>query len=205
MAPWAEVRYLGEKHAFSATQLVAMCLAKLRHTTDIQRRAIQDAAAIAGLNALRLINDTTATALSWGITKTDLPDPVNPRNIMSKGQLVVKGSAYDRHLGGCDIDYALLQHFAKEFKTKYKIDVMSSPKATFRLAVGCERRKRVLSANTKAPLNVESIMNDVDASSKLSRDEYEQLIAPVLERISGPLERHSPSLVSPSTRSTLSS
>ncbi|KAF9241769.1 heat shock protein 70 family [Melanogaster broomeanus] len=220
----AEVRYLGEKHTFSATQLVAMYFAKLRDITsnelktavsdvviaipgwytDIQRRAIQDAAAIAGLNALRLINDTTATALSWGITKTDLPDPENPRNIMfvdvghssmsvsvvafTKGQLVVKGSAYDRHLGGRDIDYALLQHFAKEFKTKYKIDVMSNPKATFRLAVGCERLKKVLSANTEAPLNVESIVNDVDASSKLSRDEYEQLIAPVLERISGPLE-----------------
>ncbi|KAF9234284.1 Hsp70 protein-domain-containing protein [Melanogaster broomeanus] len=214
----AEVRYLGEKHTSSATQLVAMYFAKLRDITsnelktavsdvviaipgwytDIQRRAIQDAAAIAGLNALRLINDTTATALSWGITKTDLPDPENPRNIMfvdvghssmsvsvvvfTKGQLVVKGSAYDRHLGGRDIDYALLQHFAKEFKTKYKIDIMSNPKATFRLA-------KVLSANNEAPLNVESIMNDVDASSELSRDEYEQLIAPVLERIPGPLEQ----------------
>ncbi|KAF9231842.1 Hsp70 protein-domain-containing protein [Melanogaster broomeanus] len=50
--------------------------------TDIQRRAIQDPAAIAGLNALRPINDTTGTALSWGITKPDLPDPENPRNIM---------------------------------------------------------------------------------------------------------------------------
>ncbi|KAF9231839.1 Hsp70 protein-domain-containing protein [Melanogaster broomeanus] len=214
----AEVRYLGEKHTFSATQLVAMYFAKLRDITsnelktavsdvviaipgwytDIQRRAIQDAAAIAGLNALRLINDTTATALSWGITKTDLPDPENLRNIMfvdvghssmsvsvvafTKGQLVVKGSAYDRHLGGRDIDYALLQHFAKEFKTKYKIDVMSNPEATFRLA-------KVLSANNEAPLNVESIMNDVDASSELSRDEYEQLIALVLERIPGPLEQ----------------
>ncbi|KAF9234292.1 heat shock protein 70 family [Melanogaster broomeanus] len=212
-------------HTFSATQLVAMYFAKLRDITsnelktpvsdvviaipgwytDIQQRAIQDAAAIAGLNALRLINDTTATALSWGITKTDLPDPENPRNIMfvdvghssmsvsvvafTKGQLVVKGSVYDRHLEGRDMDYALLQHFAKEFKTKYKIDVMFNPKATFRLAVGCERLKKVLSANTEAPLNVESIMNDVDASSKLFRDEYEQLITPVLERISGPLEQ----------------
>ncbi|KAF9234289.1 Hsp70 protein-domain-containing protein [Melanogaster broomeanus] len=174
--------YLGEKHTFSATQLVAMYFARLcdpaSHElktavsdvvvpipgwyTDIQRRAIQDPAAIAGLDALRLISDTTATALSWGITKTDLPDPENPASSSSK---------------------------ALQFKTKYKIDVMSNPKATFRLAVGCERLKKVLSANTEAPLNVESIMNDVDAPSKLSRDEYEQLIAPVLERISGPLEQ----------------
>ncbi|KAF9241759.1 heat shock protein [Melanogaster broomeanus] len=186
------------------TKYLHATLVDVNGTVGAERRAIQDAAAIAGLNALRLINDTTATALSWGITTTDLPDPENPRNIMfvdvahssmsvsvvafAKGQLVVKGSAYDRHLGGRDIDYALLQHFAKELKTKHKIDVMSNPKATFRLAVGCEPLKQVLSANTEAPLNVESIMNDVDASSKLSRDEYKQLIAPVLERISGPLE-----------------
>lgn len=173
--------------------------------TDIQRRAIQDAAAIAGLNALRVINDTTAVALSWGITKVDLPEPENPRHVMfvdvghsslsvsivafSKGQLVVKASAYDRHLGGRDIDYALLQHFATEFKTKYKIDVLSSPKATFRLAVGCERLKKILSANSEAPLSVESIMNDVDASSKLSRDAYEGFLTPLLERIAAPLQQ----------------
>ncbi|KAH0828092.1 heat shock protein 70 family [Lanmaoa asiatica] len=221
----AEVMYLGEKRTFSATQLVAMYLGKLRDTTshelrsavsdvvmavpgwytDTQRRAIQDAAAIAGLNILRIINDTTAAALTWGITKTDLPEPENPRHILfvdvghscmsvavvafSKGQLVVKSSAYDRHLGGRDIDYALLKHFATEFKTKYKIDVLSSPKATFRLGVGCERLKKILSANTEAPLSVESIMNDVDASSKLSRDAYEELIAPVLDRIALPLQQ----------------
>jgi heat shock protein 4 len=221
----AEVSYLGEKRTFSATQLLAMYLGKLRDTashelrsavsdvvlavpgwyTDIQRRAIQDAAAIAGLNTLRVINDTTAAALSWGITKTDLPEPENPRHILfvdvghssmsvavvafSKGQLVVKAAAYDRHLGGRDIDYALLQHFATQFKTKYKIDVLSSPKATFRLAVGCERLKKILSANSEAPLNVESIMNDIDASSKLSRETYEDLIAPVLDRIAIPLQQ----------------
>ncbi|KAF8546809.1 actin-like ATPase domain-containing protein [Imleria badia] len=49
----------------------------------------------------------------------------------SKGYLIVNSAAYDRHLGGRDIDYALLQYFAEEFKTIYKIDVLSSPEATF--------------------------------------------------------------------------
>ena len=173
--------------------------------SDIQRRAIIDAAAIANLNVLRLINDTTATALGYGITKADLPEPENPRHVIfvdvghadmsvavvafSKGQLTVKSTAYDRNLGGRDIDYALVEHFSKEFKAKYKIDVMSSPKATFRLSAGCEKLKKVLSANAEAPLNVESIMNDVDASSKLSREQLEGLIAHVLDRIPGPLHR----------------
>lgn len=173
--------------------------------TDIQRRAMLDAAQIAGLNALRLINDTTAVALSWGITKTDLPEAENPRHVMfvdvghssmsvsvvafSKGQLSVKAAAYDRHLGGRDIDYALLQYFAAQFNAKYHIDVLSSPKATFRLAVGCEKLKKILSANNEAPLSVESLMNDIDASSKLHRETYEDLIADVLARIALPLQQ----------------
>jgi heat shock 70kDa protein 4 len=173
--------------------------------TDVQRRALLNAAAVAGLNPLRLIPDHTAVAFGYGITKSDLPDPENPRHVVfvdighsamsvaivafSKGQLTVKSTAYDTHLGGRDIDYALVQHFAEEFKTKYRIDVLSNPKATFRLYASAEKLKKILSANAEAPLSVESIMNDVDASSRLTRDQYEQLIAGPLERIPGPLQR----------------
>lgn len=107
----------------------------------------------------------------------------------SKGQLNVKATAYETHVGGRDIDYALVQHFAEEFKGKYKIDVLSSPKAMFRLQAGCDKVKKILSANAEAPLNVESIMNDVDASSRLNREEYEALIAPVLARIEEPIKQ----------------
>ncbi|KAI0355801.1 heat shock protein 70 [Trametes cingulata] len=221
----AQVNYLGEQKVFSATQIVAMYLGKLRDTaakelktgvsdvvitvpgwyTDAQRRALLDAAQIANLNCLRLINDTTAVALGYGITKSDLPEAENPRHVVfvdvghssmsvsvvafSKGQLTVKSTAYERHVGGRDIDYALLLHFAHEFKDKYKIDVLSNPKAIFRLSAGCDRVKKVLSANAEAPLNVESIMNDVDATSRITREEYEELIAPVLNRLEAPLKQ----------------
>ncbi|KIK69477.1 hypothetical protein GYMLUDRAFT_53862 [Collybiopsis luxurians FD-317 M1] len=220
-----EVNYLGERQSFSATQLVAMYLGRIRDTasaelktnvsdiviavpgwfTDIQRRAIHDAASIAGLNVLRLINDTTASALGYGITKSDLPEADSPKYVafvdvghsslsvsivaFSKGQLIVKATAYDRHLGGRDIDYALVRHFSKEFKEKYKIDVLSNPKATFRLAAAAEKLKKVLSANAEAPINVESIMNDIDAASKLTRDQLEELIADELSRIAAPIQR----------------
>jgi heat shock 70kDa protein 4 len=211
---------------FTATQLVAMYLGKLRDIaakelkqvvsdvviavpswyTDVQRRALIDAANIASLNPLRIINDTTAVALGYGITKSDLPGPdQTPRHVVfvdvghsnysaavvafSKGQLQVKSTAYDRHLGGRDIDYALVKHFSKEFKTKYKIDVLSNPKATFRLASQVERLKKILSANAEAPLAVESIMNEIDASSKLSREQLEGLITDLLDRVVKPLEQ----------------
>lgn len=220
-----KVRFANEERVFSATQLLGMYLGKLRDTaknelggagvsdvvlsvpqwfTDTQRRAVLDAAEIAGLNPLRLLNDTTATALGYGITKTDLPEAESPRNVVfcdfghssyqvavvafSKGQLTVLGTASDRHFGGRDMDFALLNHFAEEFKGKYKIDVLSNPKAIFRLSAGCERLKKVLSANAMAPLNVESLMEDIDAASSLKREDFEQLISPLLEKVTKPLE-----------------
>ncbi|WVO16874.1 hypothetical protein L204_104560 [Cryptococcus depauperatus] len=219
-----KVNYRGEPTEFSFTQLVAAYLGKLRDTasaelkqsvsdivlavpgwyTDVQRRSILSAANIAGLNPLRLINDTTAIALGYGITKADLPeDSENARNVVfidighsnysvavvgfSKGQLTVKSTAYDRNFGGRDFDYALVQYFAEEFKTKYKVDVLSSPKAVFRLTTGCERLKKVLSANAEAPINVESLMNDVDATSSLTREAFEKLTDHLLSRVSEPL------------------
>lgn len=200
--------YLGKLRDIAANEIKSgvsdVVIAIPAWFNETQRRAVLDAAQIAGLNCLRLMNDTTAVALGYGITKTDLPeDEENPRHVVfvdvghsnmsvsvvaySKGRLAMKATAFNRHLGGRDIDYALVQHFAEEFKGKYKIDVMSSPKARFRLAAGCEKLKKILSANAEAPLSVESIMTDIDASSKLKRDQYENLISHVLDGVVGPI------------------
>lgn len=222
----AEVSYLGSKEQFTGTQLVSMFLSKVKSTasaelklpvsdivisvppwfTDIQRRSIMDAAEIAGLKLLRLINDTTATALGYGITKLDLPTAEEkPRRVafidighsnyavsiveFKKGELAVKSTAYDRHFGGRDFDKALVDHFAKEFKEKYKIDIYTNPKALVRVATAAEKMKKMLSANAQAPLSIESLMNDVDVSSMMKRDEVETLIQPLLDRVTIPLEQ----------------
>ena len=218
--------YLNNKEQFTATQLVSMFLSKVKATasaelklpvsdivisvppwfTDVQRRSILDAAEIAGLKLLRLINDTTATALGYGITKLDLPTAEEkPRRVafidighsnyacsvveFKKGELNVKSTAYDRHFGGRDFDKALVDHFAKEFKEKYKIDINTNPKALVRVAAAAEKMKKILSANAQAPLSIESLMNDVDVSSMMKRDELEALIQPLLDRVTVPLEQ----------------
>lgn len=79
------------------------------------------------------------------------------------------GAAYDKHFGGRNFDYAIAEHFADEFKGKYKIDVRENPKAYYRVLTAAEKLKKVLSANTQAPFNIESVMNDVDVSSSLTR------------------------------------
>ena len=105
--------------------------------TDMQRRALLDAAEIAGLNPLRLMNDTTAAALSYGITKTDLPEE-KAKNIcfvdvghstysvaivsFVKGKLAVLSTAYDPNWGGRDLDALLVDHFAEQFKVLSLLD-----------------------------------------------------------------------------------
>ena len=222
----AEVTYMGKKERFTATQLIAMYLSKIKTTasaeirlpvtdvviscpswfTDPQRRSLLDAAEIAGLKVLRLTNDTTATALGWGITKTDLPSAEEkPRRMafvdighstyscsvvdFKKGELAVKSSASDRHFGGRNFDKALVDHFAKEFKEKFKIDVSENIKARTRVAAACEKLKKVLSANASAPLNIESLMNDVDVRGFLKREELEELVRPLLDRATAPLKQ----------------
>ncbi|KAK4156232.1 heat shock protein 70 family [Chaetomidium leptoderma] len=220
----AEVSYLGQKEQFNATQMVAMFLSKIKHTTateiklpvseivmsvptwftDGQRRALIDAADIAGLKLLRLINDTTAAALGYGITKLDLPAAdEKPRRVafvdvgysdyscsiveFKKGELAVKANAYDRHFGGRDFDRALVEHLQKEFLGKYKIDIFSNPKALTRVYAAAEKTKKVLSANQQAPLNIESLMNDIDVRAMITRQEFEAMVEPLLNRIDATL------------------
>jgi heat shock protein 4 len=221
----AEVNYLGKKEKFTATQLVGMYLSKIKQTagaelklpvqdvcmsvppwfTDVQRRALIDAAEIAGLRVLRLINDGTAAALGWGITKLDLPAPEEqPRRVcfvdvghssytvsiveFKKGELAVKATTWDKDFGGRDFDRALVDHLAKEFKGKYKVDIMTHGRALARTIAAAEKTKKVLSANQQSPVNIESLMNDIDASTMITRQEFEAMIEPLLARTHKPLE-----------------
>lgn len=222
--PLVHARYLGETRVFTPTQVLGMMLSNLKaiaetnlnaavvdccigipvYFTDLQRRAVLDAATIAGLHPLRLIHETTATALAYGIYKTDLPenDQLNVAFVdighaslqvciagFKKGQLKILGHSFDRSLGGRDFDEVLFQHFAAKFKEEYKIDVSQNARASLRLRVACEKLKKVLSANPEAPLNIECLMEEKDVRGFIKRDEFEQISAPILERVKRPLEK----------------
>ncbi|KAI9203611.1 heat shock protein 70 family [Polychytrium aggregatum] len=224
----ASVYYGEDQRIFTYTQLAAMFFSKVKEFTskeikapmtdavisvplwftDAQRRSIIEAATIAQINPLRLLNDTTAAALAYGITKTDLPDPAantKPRNVVFvdlgfssyqvavvsfvKGKLTVKGTAYDRNFGGRDFDEVLVQHFIKEFDAKYKLDIKSSPKAVFRLRQGCEKVKKIISANPITMLNIECLLDDKDVQAQVTRELFEDLSKPLLDRLQAPLDR----------------
>ncbi|XP_077212401.1 heat shock 70 kDa protein 15-like [Tasmannia lanceolata] len=222
--PLIHTRYLGEMSSFTPTQVLGMILSDLKsiaeknlntavvdccigipvYFTDLQRRAVLDAATIAGLHPLRLMHETTATALAYGIYKTDLPenDQVNVAFVdvghasmqvcivgFKKGQLKVLAHAFDRSLGGRDFDEALFRHFAVKFKEEYKIDVFQNARACQRLRASCEKLKKILSANPEAPLNIECLMDEKDVRGFIKRDEFEQISIPILERVKRPLEK----------------
>ncbi|CAL9195417.1 unnamed protein product [Musa hybrid cultivar] len=222
--PLIHANYLGELRAFTPTQILAMVLSNLKsiaetnlhaavvdccigipvYFTDLQRRAVLDAATIAGLHPLRLLHETTATALAYGIYKTDLPesDQLNVAFVdvghasmqvciagFKKGKLKILAHSYDRSLGGRDFDEVLFKHFAAKFKDEYKIDVYQNARACLRLRAACEKLKKVLSANPEAPLNIECLMEEKDVRGFIKREEFEHISAPILERVKGPLEK----------------
>lgn len=221
----AEVELGGKKHVFTATQLAAMFIDKVKQTVEVETKAtvkdvciavptwfteeqrynVADAARIAGLNPVNIVNDITAAGVAYGVFKPDLPEPNEKPRIVAfvdighstyttsiaaihNGHLKVLGIAYDKHFGGRNIDRALAEHFADEFKSKYKIDIRSNPKAYNRVLTACEKLKKVLSVNSEAPINIESLMDDIDVSSQLKREQLEELIEPMLKRTSIPIK-----------------
>lgn len=181
-----------------------ICLSVPVWYTEKQRRAAADACKIAGLNPVRIVNEVTAAAVGYGVFKAnDLPED-QPRKVafvdighssyqvtvaaVKKGELKILGSAYDKHFGGRDFDNAIANHFADEFVSKYKINVRENPKAYYRVVAAAEKLKKVLSANSSAPFSIESLMNDIDVQSSLTRQDLEEFVKPLLDRINVPVE-----------------
>ncbi|KAK5643268.1 hypothetical protein RI129_007113 [Pyrocoelia pectoralis] len=216
-----KVNYLNEDHIFSPEQCIAMLLTKLKDTsatalqtqvndcvisvpsyfTNNERKALLDSASIAGLNVLRLFNETTATALAYGIYKQDLPGPdEKPRNVIfvdcghsslqvsacafHKGKLKMLATTADPNLGGRDVDLILADYFCKEFQTKYRIDAKSNARAFVRLLAEVEKLKKQMSANsTTLPLNVECLMEDKDVRSEMKRADMEAMCDTLFQRV----------------------
>lgn len=222
-----DVDYLDETRSLTAEQLTAVFLTKLKsiaeqnlnmpvtdcvisvpaYFTDAERRALLDASQIASLNSLKLMNETTAVALCYGLYHTDLPDPNEKPHVavfvdvgytgmqasavaFNKGKLRMLGTTFDNNLGGRDFDKVLMDHFQQEFLTKYKIDAYSNIRARLRLRTECEKVKKLMSANSSPiPLNIECFMNDIDVTAKIQRDNFENLSAQILARVQNTLER----------------
>lgn len=96
----------------------------------------------------------------------------------------------DPQLGGRDFDIILADHFAEEFKAKYKIDAKSNPRAYLRLLSEVEKLKKQMSANsTKLPINIECFMNDIDVHGDMKREDMEALSGHLFQRVESVLKQ----------------
>ncbi|HVC10187.1 MAG TPA: molecular chaperone DnaK [Burkholderiales bacterium] len=171
---------------------------------DNQRSATKDAATIAGLNVLRLVNEPTAASLAYGLDRLqqelrivviDLGGGTLDVTIMEfgKGVFEVKATSGDTKLGGTDMNNALFDHLAEGFRQRTGIDVRADRKAAARLLEAAEMAKIELSTSTTAHLSLPYIgMAGGEATHlemELGRAELEHVVRPVIERCRRPVEQ----------------
>jgi heat shock protein 1/8 len=167
---------------------------------DAQRQATKDAGMIAGLNVLRIINEPTAAAIAYGLDKNhktekkvliyDCGGGTHDISVLTidDGVFEVKSTGGDTHLGGSDIDNALVQFLAEEFKKKNKKDITSNKKAMSRLKTAAERAKRTLSSSTSASIEIDALYEGIDFYLNITRAKLESLSASFFKRAMDPLD-----------------
>ena len=181
--------YLGEKVEQAVITVPA-------YFNDSQRQATKDAGKIAGLEVLRIINEPTAAALSYGLEKKegkmiavyDLGGGTFDVSILEIGDGVfeVKSTNGDTFLGGEDFDAVLVNHLADEFKKENSVDLREDKLALQRLKEAAEKAKIELSSASQTEVNLPFITADQNGpkhlTHKLTRSTLESLVEKLVER-----------------------
>jgi molecular chaperone DnaK len=188
--------YLGQKVEKAVITVPA-------YFNDAQRQATKDAGKIAGLEVMRIVNEPTAAALAYGLDKKkdetiavfDFGGGTYDISILEVGEGVVevKSTNGDTHLGGDDIDERLIEWIIEEFKKDQGIDLSKDKMALQRLKEAAEKAKIELSSTMETEINLPFITADQSGPKhlvmKLTRARFEQLVDPILKRLTPPLEQ----------------
>ena len=193
--------YLGEE----VTQAVITVPA---YFNDSQRQATKDAGKIAGLEVLRIINEPTAAALSYGVDKSDKTDRkiavydlgggtfdvsiIEIANVEGEKQIEVLSTNGDTFLGGEDFDQRIMDHLVDEFKKENGIDLKNDTLALQRLKDSAEKAKIELSSASQTDVNLPYITADATGPKhlnvKLTRAKLESLVDELIQRSVGPCQ-----------------
>jgi molecular chaperone DnaK (HSP70) len=167
--------------------------------SDTQRQATREAGEIAGLEVARIINEPTAAALVYEaaqhqgkrILVYDLGGGTFDVSVVriEQGVVEVISSHGNNHLGGDDFDHKIVEHVLEHLKLKHGVDVADRPQAMARILRSAEDAKKQLSDHPYARIAEEYLAEHsgqpINLDLELSREEYEDMIAPFIEETVG--------------------
>ncbi|MFK7999762.1 MAG: molecular chaperone DnaK, partial [Polyangiales bacterium] len=170
---------------------------------DSQRQATKDAGRIAGLEVKRIVNEPTAAALAYGLDKKtdqtiavyDFGGGTFDISILEVGENVVEviSTNGDTHLGGDDVDDAIIDYLAAEFKKDSGIDVGKDKMVLQRLKDAAEKAKIELSSKLESAVNLPFLTADATGPKhldiRLTRAKLESMIDGLVERTLEPLKK----------------
>jgi molecular chaperone DnaK len=168
---------------------------------DSQRQATKNAGEIAGLEVVRIINEPTAAALAYGVSKEkeghilvfDLGGGTFDVSVLDigDGTFEVLGTSGDSHLGGDDFDNKVADWIVAETKKSTGVDVSKDTAAMQRVKEAAEKAKIELSSQSSTSINLPFITavdgNPVHVDLELTKANFETMVKDLLERIKGPV------------------
>lgn len=188
-----------EAEAFLGLEVKKVVITVPAYFNDNQRQATMEAALLAGLDVIRIINEPTAASLAYGLHNEDLHHILVwdlgggtfDVSILELGQGVfeVKAVNGNTYLGGDDWDQRIMDYLAEKFKKIHKIDVREDRIALQRLKEASEKAKKELSYRTITNIRISFIAQEKDLEVTLSRAKFEELTKDLLEKMIGPTKQ----------------
>jgi molecular chaperone DnaK len=202
-----------DAEAFLADKVEKAVITVPAYFNDNQRQATKDAGAIAGLEVVRIINEPTAASLAYGLDRPekemkimifDLGGGTLDVTLMEVGPskdetgkvtpvFTVLATNGDTQLGGTDMDNAIIDYIAEEFKKTNGIDLRNDKVAIQRIREAGEKAKIELSTVLTTDINLPFISADASGAKHLTmtltRTKLEELVRPTIDRCRGPLDR----------------
>ncbi|QGA15587.1 hypothetical protein EYB26_003246 [Talaromyces marneffei] len=169
--------------------------------SDAQREALVAAAKNADIEVLQLIHEPVAALLAYdarpdAVIEDKLVVVADFGGIRSDvavvasrgGMYTILATVHDYELGGANLDQVVIEHFAKEFIKKHKVDPREDVRGLAKLKLESEATKKALSIGTNATLSIESLVNGIDYGSTINRTRYELLSGKIFSQFTGLIE-----------------